>query len=104
MGRSRDSCGSSADSGQRRRAGPMRIDYHAILPEMILSGTILLVLVADSFARPRRKWVAMPVSFLGILAAFISQLTLIGSPLTTFNAMVVVDIIVLLFSVFFLSA
>src|SRR5205809_1429247 len=103
MGRSRDSCGSSADSGQRRRAGPMRIDYHAILPEMILSGTILLVLVADSFARPRRKWVAMPVSFLGILAALIAELTLIGSHRTTFNGMFVVDNFSLLFKVFFLS-
>jgi NADH-quinone oxidoreductase subunit N len=81
----------------------MRIDYHAILPELILSGTILLVLVADSFARPRRKWVAMPVSFLGILAALIATLTLIGSDRTTFNGMFVVDNFALLFKVFFLS-
>src|SRR2546426_937454 len=81
----------------------MRIDYHAILPEMILSGTILLVLVGDSFARPRRKWVAMPVSFLGILAALIAELTLIGSQRTTFNGMFVVDNFSLLFKVFFLS-
>src|SRR2546422_6141448 len=81
----------------------MRIDYHAILPEMILSGTILLVLVGDSFARPRRKWVAMPVSFLGILAALIAELTLIGSHRTTFNGMFVVDNFSLLFKVFFLS-
>ena len=25
------------------------IDYHAILPEMILSGTLVLVLIADAF-------------------------------------------------------
>src|SRR6266511_118779 len=81
----------------------MRIDYHAILPELILSGTILLVLGADSFARPRRKWVAMPVSFLGILAALIAALTLIGSDRTTFNGMFVVDNFALLFKVFFLS-
>ena len=37
------------------------IDYHAILPEMILSGTILLVLVADSFLVPQRKWLTMPL-------------------------------------------
>ena len=81
----------------------MRIDYHAILPELILSSTILLVLVADSFARPRRKWVAMPISFLGILAALIAALTLIGSDRTTFNGMFVVDNFALLFKVFFLS-
>src|SRR5512132_640132 len=81
----------------------MRIDYHAILPELILSGTILLVLVAASFARPRRKWVAMPVSFLGVLAALIAALTLIGSDRTTFNGMFVVDNFALLFKIFFLS-
>jgi NADH-quinone oxidoreductase subunit N len=81
----------------------MRIDYHAILPELILSGTILLVLVADSFARQRRKWVAMPVSFLGVLAALIAALTLIGSDRTTFNGMFVVDNFALLFKIFFLS-
>src|SRR6266545_1420717 len=84
----------------------MRIDYHAILPELILSGTILLVLVADSFARPRRKWVAMPISFLGILAALIAALTLIGSDRTTFNGMFVVDnfaLLVLLVSLRYFS-
>jgi NADH-quinone oxidoreductase subunit N len=81
----------------------MVIDYHAILPELILSGTLLAVLVADAFARPRRRWLAMPLSFTGVLAALVATLTLIGSTRTTFNGMFVVDNFALLFKVFFLS-
>ncbi|HZD80243.1 MAG TPA: NADH-quinone oxidoreductase subunit N [Actinomycetota bacterium] len=81
----------------------MTIDYHAISPELFLSGTILLVLVADAFIRPRRKWLAMPLSFLGVLGALIATLTLIGSDRTTFGGMYRVDNFALLFKVFFLS-
>ena len=42
------------------------IDYHAILPETILSGTILLVLIADAFLKQRRKWFTMPLAFIGM--------------------------------------
>ena len=35
------------------------IDYHAILPELILAGTIMVVLVADAFLSLRRKWLTM---------------------------------------------
>jgi len=79
------------------------IDYHAILPELILSGTILVVLVADAFIRPRRTWLAMPISLAGVLASLIAVLTLIGSPRTTFNGTYRVDNFALLFKVFFLS-
>ena len=41
------------------------IDYHAIAPEIILSVTILVVLLADLFLRPERKWWAMLLSFVG---------------------------------------
>jgi NADH-quinone oxidoreductase subunit N len=78
------------------------IDYHAILPETILSGTILLVLVADAFLKQRRKWFTMPVAFLGTLAALIAVLTLIGEDRTTFGGMFVVDDFAVLFKTFFL--
>jgi NADH:ubiquinone oxidoreductase subunit 2 (subunit N) len=78
------------------------IDYHAILPEMILSGTILLVLVADAFLKQRRKWFTMPLAFLGTLAALIAVLTLIGEDRTTFGGMFVVDDFAVLFKTFFL--
>jgi NADH-quinone oxidoreductase subunit N len=79
------------------------IDYHAILPELILSGTILLVLIADAFVRPKRKWLAMPLSLLGTGAALLATLTLIGSDRVTFSGMYVIDSFAILFKIFFLS-
>ena len=79
------------------------IDYHAILPELILSGTILLVLVADAFLSQRRKWFAMPLGFLGVASALVAVLTLIGEDRTTFDGVFVVDDFAVLFKTFFLS-
>ena len=41
------------------------IDYHAILPELILSGTVLLVLVVDVFLPAKRKSWSMVVGLVG---------------------------------------
>jgi NADH-quinone oxidoreductase subunit N len=82
---------------------PQSIDYHAILPELIVSGTIVLILVADAFVRPRRAWISMWLGFLGTLAALVAALTLIGSTRTTFGGQFVVDDFALLFKIFFLS-
>jgi NADH-quinone oxidoreductase subunit N len=78
------------------------IDFHAILPEMILSGTILLVLIADAFLSQRRKWFTMPIGFVGVLAALIAVLTLAGQTHVTFGGAFVVDDFAVLFKVFFL--
>jgi NADH-quinone oxidoreductase subunit N len=79
------------------------IDYHAILPELILSGTILLVLVADAFLTQRRKWLAMPLAVAGVLATLVAVLTLVGERRTTFGGMFVIDDFAVLFKTFFLS-
>ncbi len=81
----------------------MAIDYHAILPELILSGTIVLVLLTDAFVKARRAWLAMWVGFLGVTATLIASLTLIGDHRSTFGGMFVVDSFAVLFKVFFLS-
>jgi NADH-quinone oxidoreductase subunit N len=81
------------------------IDYHAVSPELILSGTILLVLIADVFLPARRKWLAMPVALAGVLASFVALLTLLGStPRVTFSGMFVLDDFAVVFKVFFLVA
>ena len=83
----------------------MPIDYHAILPSLILSGVVVLVLVADAFLPLRAKWLAMPVSLLGVIAALVATLTLIpGANRETFGGMYVVDNFTIVFQVFFLSA
>ena len=79
------------------------IDYHAILPEIILSVTILLVLITDAFLSNRRKWFTMPLGFIGTAAALVATLTLIGEDRTTFDGMFVVDGFAVLFKTFFLS-
>ena len=79
------------------------IDYTAILPELILGGTIVLVLVADAFLSPKRKWLTMPLAFAGVVASLIATLWLIGEQRSTFGGAFVVDSFALLFKVFFLS-
>lgn len=79
------------------------IDYTAILPELIMAGTIVLVLVADAFLSLRRKWLSMPLAFAGVLASLIATLTLIGQDRSTFDGAFVVDEFAILFKVFFLS-
>ncbi len=79
------------------------IDYHAILPELVLSGTVLLVLVVDVFLPAKRKSWSMAVALVGVVAALIATLTLVGDPRTTFGGSYVVDNFAILFKLFFLS-
>jgi NADH-quinone oxidoreductase subunit N len=79
------------------------IDYHAILPELIVSGAIVLALVADAFTSQRRKWTVMVIALIGALAALVATLTLIGMRRSTFGGMFVVDSFAVLFKVFFLA-
>ncbi|HEV3485442.1 MAG TPA: proton-conducting transporter membrane subunit, partial [Vicinamibacterales bacterium] len=79
------------------------VDYHAIAPELILGGTILLVLLADLFLRPERKWIAMVLSFLGTAAALGVTFTLIGETRASFGDTYVVDSFAVLFKIFFLA-
>src|SRR5437588_3808164 len=81
----------------------MHIDYHAIAPELVLDGTILAVVIADAFLSRERKWLAMPISLVGVLGSLVATLTLIGAHRSSFGGMYVVDPFAVLFKVFFLS-
>ena len=39
------------------------IVYHAVAPELVLAGTIFLVLMVDLALGPGRKWMSMPFAF-----------------------------------------
>jgi NADH-quinone oxidoreductase subunit N len=78
------------------------IDTAAILPELIVAGTIVLVLIVDAFLS-RRKWLAMPIAFTGVLAALVATLALAGETRVTFGGSYVVDDFAVLFKTFFLS-
>ena len=82
----------------------MTIDYHAILPELILGGTILLVLVVDLVLPPRVMWGSMRDATLGVLATRGAVLPLLGDERATFGGAFVVDNFAVLFKVFFLFA
>ena len=80
------------------------VDYHAILPELILAGTIMLVLVVDLFLPARLKWASMPIGLIGVLGSLVAVLTLLGDERATFGGAFVVDNFAVLFKVFFLVA
>jgi NADH-quinone oxidoreductase subunit N len=81
------------------------IDYHAILPVLILSGTIVIVLITDLFLSPRHKSASMWVALVGVLATLVAVLSLIGKgDRTTFGGSYQVDAFTIVFQTFFMSA
>ncbi len=78
------------------------VDYHALAPEIILAATLLIVLIADLFLRPERKWFAMVLSFIGTAGALVATLTLMGETRSSFGGTYVVDSFAVLFKSFFL--
>ncbi len=78
------------------------VDYRAILPELILGATILVVLLSDLGLRPGRKWIAGVLSFLGCAVALGAELTLIGETRSSFGGTYVSDGFAVLFKSFFL--
>ena len=82
----------------------MDVDYRALLPEFILSGTILLVLIVDVFLPERRKWFAMPLALVGVVASLLAVVSMIGAgDRESFGGTYVTDGFALLFKGFFLS-
>src|SRR5205809_1666573 len=79
------------------------IDYHAIAPELVLAGTIFAVLILDVFLPRDRKYMSMPLAFLGTAGSLAATLTLIGTTRSTFGGSYVVDDFAVLFKVFFTS-
>lgn len=82
----------------------LEIDYHAILPELIATGTLLVVLVVDLFLPKRLKSVNPMLSLGGVLASAIALGTLVGDERSTFNGTFVVDNYAILFKFLFLGA
>jgi len=83
-------------------------DYHALLPEFILGGTLLVVLGVDLAVAPRHRWLAGAAGIVGLLAAAVPLLTLAGSraagPRAMFGGSYVVDDFALVLKGLFLVA
>lgn len=52
------------------------IDYHALAPEMVLAGGIVLLVLLDLFVADAKKWILTPLASFIVLGAFIPVLTL----------------------------
>ncbi len=52
------------------------LDYHALAPEIVLTATLLLVLVADLFASEDQKWLVANLAGFGLLATMVPIVTL----------------------------
>ena len=73
------------------------VDWHALSPELVLTATACIVLVADLFLPDRLKWIAMPISAVGVLATLAAVLTLLGEHSVTLAGSFEVDSFSLLF-------
>lgn len=81
-------------------------DWHAFAPEIVLTGTILVVLVADLIRPGRNSWQTSRVAAIGVLAALVPVLTLAsdGVNRVAFGGAYAVDNYALALKGFFLVA
>ncbi len=77
------------------------VDWHAIAPELVLTITACLVLVADLFLPDDAKWLAMPLSAAGLVGTLAAVVSLIGEDRLTLAAAFEVDNFAILFKVLF---
>ncbi|MDQ3985951.1 MAG: NADH-quinone oxidoreductase subunit N [Actinomycetota bacterium] len=73
------------------------VDWHAIAPELVLTGAASVVLLVDLFMPREVKWIAMPLSAAGILATLAAVVSLIGDSRTTLGGTFEVNDFALLF-------
>ena len=81
------------------------IDYHAFAPEIVLTGVLVLVLLAD-LVFEREKWLIPSLTGIGVLAALVPVLTLAldGPDRVMFDGAYVVDDFALVMKALFLIA
>ena len=81
-------------------------DYHAFAPEIILTATLVIVLVADLLFEEREKWNTATIGGIGLLASLVPVLTLAadGANRTMFDGAYVVDNYALAMKALFLVA
>jgi NADH-quinone oxidoreductase subunit N len=81
-------------------------DFHAIAPEIIISATIIVVLIADFFFQYRRRFQTSQLATIGVLAAMVPVATLAveGGTRSMFGSAFVVDPYSIALTGFFLAA
>jgi NADH-quinone oxidoreductase subunit N len=82
------------------------LDLHALLPEFVLAGVIVVVLLADLFLDETRKYLITTIAGVGVLFTLIPILTLSvdGADRSMFNGAYVVDNFALVLKAMFIVA
>jgi NADH-quinone oxidoreductase subunit N len=80
------------------------VDFHALAPELVLTATIIVVLIADLIWPERSRFTSSRIASIGVLAALIPVITLAadGTDRSLFGGAFVVDNYALVFQGFFL--
>ena len=81
------------------------VDFHALAPELVLTATILVVLIADLIWPDRSRFASSRIASVGVLASLIPVITLAadGTDRVMFGGAFVVDAYSLAFTGFFLN-
>jgi NADH-quinone oxidoreductase subunit N len=80
------------------------VDYHAFAPEIVLVGTLVVVLLLDLVAEERGRWATSSVAGIGLLASLVPVVTLAvdGTDRVLFGGAYVVDDFALVLKALFL--
>ena len=79
------------------------VDYSALLPELLVLGFALLVMVAEPFLPERRKGLNFYFTLAGLTAALVASFWLWNSPAVNFGGMAISDNFAGFFRVVFLA-
>ena len=82
------------------------LDYHALAPELVLTGALLVLLLVDLVFEERGRWSSASLAGIGLLAALVPVLTLAidGDERSMFGGAYVVDDFALVLKALFLVA
>lgn len=82
------------------------VNFLIILPEVIVGGIAVIVMLIDAFARPRQRWITGTISLVGLFSAATACVWMwrggIASSTADFNGMIVLDEMRLSFTLIFL--
>jgi NADH-quinone oxidoreductase subunit N len=82
------------------------VNFRLILPELIVCGAAVVVMLIDAFARPRQRWTTGGLALAGLAAAAVASVWLWMNPAAvgagSFNGMIVLDELRLSFTLIFL--
>ena len=79
-----------------------QIDYVAILPELIVGGFALLVMLITPFISRDKRWLTGHIAWFGIMAAAVAVWYTWGTDVSTFAGLYLIDMFSSLFKLVFL--